>query len=329
MPANDWIAPENFKIPDFIICGAMKAGTTTLHHILNEHPHIHIPNNELHFFDIDNVFQHPDFNYFDGRDWIIQQLTNDPMLFWRWYSSHFDGAANNQIIGEDSTTYLASEAAAKRIQLQKKKIKLIIMLRHPTGRAYSQYLHMIRTGRAMYSFEDTIRFNPYSILHRSLYYDQLKNFFYHIPKKHIKVVIFEEFLMNKQNSLREICAHIGVDADLIPKELVDTHKNKALIPKYPAIHRLKNRFFREAGNLDYYSHLPVKPEFASRGKMKVNMLKLINKIHRRLNPLIEINSQKMKPSTKRFLDDFFKEKLEGINDLLEKDVMSIWFDKIL
>lgn len=41
MSRNDWIAPEDIKIPDFIICGAMKSGTSTLHYILNEHPNIH------------------------------------------------------------------------------------------------------------------------------------------------------------------------------------------------------------------------------------------------------------------------------------------------
>ena len=55
--------PEN--LPDFIIAGATKSATTTLHTILNKHPDVFIPNGELHFFDMDDIFEHPDFNEFD------------------------------------------------------------------------------------------------------------------------------------------------------------------------------------------------------------------------------------------------------------------------
>ena len=326
MSTNDWIAPEHITLPHFIMCGAMKAGTSTLHHILNSHPHIHIPNNEIHFFDIDNVLQHQDFNYFDGSTWVIQRLDDDPINFWRWYASHFDGAAKNQIIGEDSTTYLASEIAAKRISLQRKKIKLIAILRHPTARAHSQYWHMVRTGRAMLSFEDTIRFEPYSILYRSLYHEQLRHLFRHVSREQVQVVILEEFLMNKHDSLREICAHIDVDYDLLPKDSIDSHMNKGLFPKYPAIHILRNRVFREAGGLHYASDRPVKPDPALGKGIRIGALRFLDKVHRKMNPLIEVRSQKIQPSTGAFLDDFFKRELEGLNDLLGRDVMSIWFD---
>ncbi len=321
---NNWILPEELRIPDFIICGAMKSGTSTLHYILNQHPHIYIPDNEIFFFNIDDLFQHSDFNYFDGGNWHTQELDDDPVKFWKWYSSHFDSADANQTIGEDSTTYIASEIAAKRIRVQNKLIKLIIILRHPTVRAYSEYLHMVRTGRAIYNFENTIRYTPYSILYRSLYFDQLKRFFKHVSKKQVKVVIFEQFLVKKYDLLREICVHIGVDYDLFPKDSMDAHKNKALIPKYPGIQILKNRYFREVGNLHYYSNLPVKP--TSSNKRKAIILRLINKAHSILNPLTDVKPPKMKDSTKQFIDDFFKRELTGINELLGKDVLSIWFD---
>ncbi len=302
----------------------MKSGTSTLHYILNQHPHVYIPDNEVHFFDIDNIFQHPDFNYFDGSNWLTQKIEDKPMQFWKWYSSHFDDAEENQIIGEDSTTYITSEKAAKRIQLQNKAIKLIILLRNPTARAYSQYWHMVGTGRAMYNFEDTIRYNPYSILYRSLYLDQLNGILKHVSQDLVEIIVFEEFLANKCNILRKICAHIGVDYELLPKDSIDSHINQTQLPKYPAIQLLKNRFFREIGNQHYASFLPVKPR--STNTKKVSLLKLVNLTNRILNPLIRVKPPKIRDSTKQFLDNYFKSELKGINEILGKDVLSMWFD---
>jgi hypothetical protein len=183
---------------------------------------------------------------------------------------------------------------------------------------------MVRTGRATHNFEDTIRYNPSSILERSLYFEQLKRFFRHVSQEQVKVVIFEDFLKNKHELLREICLHIGVDYNLLPRESINLHMNRGQTPKYPTIHILKNRFFRESGNQHYLSHLPVTP--VSANKTKISLAKLIDKVYYKLNPVTAVNMPKIKDSTKQFLDDYFKRELTGINELIGRDVMSIWFD---
>lgn len=319
--ANNWIAPANIRIPDFIICGAMKSGTSTVHYILDQHPQVYIPDPELHFFDIDNLLQHPDFSYFDGENWISQALDDDPEKFWNWYGSHFAAAQDDQIIGEDSTTYLASSVVARRIQIQDKKIKLLVLLRNPTSRAYSQYWHMVRSNRAIFSFENTVRFDPHSVLDRSLYLDQLKNLYAHIPSEQIKVVLFEDFLADKQAILTDICEFIGVDFDSIPEEAIESHRNIAKIPKYPALQLFKSKLLRESGNQTYLTFLPNTPKAKEDGRF----VKFLESSHRRINPLIGGKPPKMNPETKRFLDNYFMRELCGINDILGKDVLSVWF----
>lgn len=320
-PSN-WIVPNRLKTPDFIICGAMKSGTSTLHHILGQHPQVFIPDHEVHFFDIDNLFEHPDFNYFDGADWICQRLDDDPEKFWQWYASHFEGAGADQLVGEDSTTYISSEIAAKRIAMQRKQLKLIILLRHPTKRAYSQYWHLVRTGRATHNFEDTLRYDPFSVLHRSLYLDQLKNFLRHVPAEQVKVVIFEEFMADKPRVLREVCDHIGIDYARLPPEAAELHVNGAQVPRHPGFEVAKNRFFRAGGNVSYRSKLPMCPAAAN---VHLNFAWLVNAAHRRVNPLLKANPPAMKASTRRLLDDYFERELDGLNELLGRDVMSLWF----
>lgn len=66
-----------WRFPDFIIVGAMKCGTTSLHKILSSHPEIFIPEREIHFFDIDDISQHPDFFIFSNGNWYYPQLGRD------------------------------------------------------------------------------------------------------------------------------------------------------------------------------------------------------------------------------------------------------------
>lgn len=321
---SNWVLPDHLRTPDFIICGAMKSGTSTLHYILGQHPRVFIPDQEIHFFDIDNLFEHPDFNYFDGSKWVSQRLDDDPNRFWKWYASHFEGAREDQLVGEDSTTYVSSEIAAKRIAIQNKRLKLIVLLRHPTERAYSQYWHLVRTGRATYGFEDTLRFEPFSVLHRSLYLEHLKNFLRHIPRDQLKVVIFEEFMSAKQRVLREVCEHIGVDYERLPPEASEAHVNGAQVPRHPGFEVAKNRFFRTGGSMSYRARLPVCPDATG---MYFRLGRLINGAHRRINPLVQSKPPAMAAATRRLLDDYFKRELDGLDELLERDVMALWFGR--
>ena len=79
--------------------------------------------------------------------------------------------------------------------------------------------------------------------------------------------------------------------------------------------------------MHYYSYLPVKPDGGTvKSKIQAGLLRLINRMHRKINPLIDGKPPMLKTATSNFLDQFFKKELDGINELLGKDVMSIWFN---
>ncbi|MCJ8294466.1 MAG: sulfotransferase [Colwellia sp.] len=317
-----WQAPEKKTLPDFIICGAMKTGTTSLHAMLNQHPDIFIPEKELHFFDCDNPLQHSDFNIFVNGKWQSQALTVvNRANHWSWYQQQFSSAISSQVLGEDSTTYLASPLAAKRIAMQDKKIKLIIMLRQPSNRAYSNYWHLVRSGRASYSFEDTLLLNPNSVLNRSLYLGQIESYLKYFPKEQLKFVIFEEFIKNKQAALKSLCQFIGVDHNQLSSSVEDLHENKTTYPKYYRLQLLKNRLFPHAGNVNYPQRLTSQNAIA----LQLNIFRYINGLHRKINPLVTTKPMTMATSTQAFLDDYFKNELDGLDELIERDVSSLWF----
>ena len=132
----------------------MKAGTTTIHHILNNHPDIFIPNLELHFWDSDDILEHPDFDYFDGNQWVQSCVTRGQQR--KWYKEQFLQAASGQIVGEDSKTYVSSTLFADRISQFCCNTKIVVCLRDPSDRAYSQYWHILRYGRLPLTFEKTV-----------------------------------------------------------------------------------------------------------------------------------------------------------------------------
>lgn len=322
---NNWLAPDNTTLPDFIICGAMKSGTTTLHAMLNKHPDIFIPEKEIHFFDMDNIIQHPDFSLYKHEHWRSNNIESSPEKYWQWYSSQFDLAKSDQVIGEDSTTYIASHLVAQRIAAQSKKIKLIVMLRQPSKRVYSQYWHLVRSGRASYTFEASLQLNPSSLLNRSLYYSQIKSLLEHIPKEQIKFVIFEDFIKNKVKVLKDICTFVGVDFEKLTPDTFSLHENASSYPKYYKLQLLKNRLFPFAGNLRYINKFILTDK--KQQSTKKGYLSYINALHRKINPLTTKKPENLKPTTKQFLDDYFKKELVGLNELVGRDVMSLWFDE--
>jgi hypothetical protein len=103
---NNWITSEIELLPEFIIGGAMKSGTSTLHAILDKHPKIFMPSYEIGFFDIDNILVHNDFNFYVESKWVNQSMDKNPKLMWDWYHSKFR-EGESLVKGEDSTTYLA------------------------------------------------------------------------------------------------------------------------------------------------------------------------------------------------------------------------------
>ncbi|HBH05766.1 MAG TPA: hypothetical protein DDX92_04090 [Flavobacteriales bacterium] len=319
---NNWITSEIELLPEFIIGGAMKSGTSTLHAILDKHPKIFMPSYEIGFFDIDNILVHNDFNFYVESKWVNQSMDKNPKLMWDWYHSKFR-EGESLVKGEDSTTYLASKIAAQRIALQNKEIKLIFLLRQPSLRAYSNYWHLLRTGRATHSFEDTIRYNPYTIINRSLYKEQIEDYYSFIPKSRIKVIIFENLVNDMENTLREICTFLNIKFEEFPKNVLNTHSNKARVPRNEILQIRRNLLLRNFGNSRYNNRLPFKP---SKEENPIPLYaKLLNRLHSKINPHLPISPPKINQQTKLFLDEYFYRELLGIDELINQNALSQWF----
>jgi len=165
------------KKPNFIIAGFPKCGTTSLHHYLDEHPEIYMPaQKELHFFTF-NILS----NLNNGpKDALVKktQINNSEK-----YLNFYKGVTNEIAIGDASPSYINYPGQFKKIKEYLNDPKVIIILRDPINRAYSNYLHLKRENRETLSFKEAIfkederKTNKYSDFwyykFNSTYYDKI------------------------------------------------------------------------------------------------------------------------------------------------------------
>jgi hypothetical protein len=190
-------------LPDYIIIGAMKCGTTSMYNYLVQHPNVRqAAKKEVHFFD---------WEYQKGltfyRSQFPTRIYKEGMRIFR--NHHF-------LCGEASPYYLFHPHVARRVAHDLPDVKLIAILRNPVDRAYSHYWHWKRENIEQLSFEEAVKSEPerlageldkmlkdefyesynygyYSYLARGLYYEQLKKWRSYFPEEQFIVIGFEEF----------------------------------------------------------------------------------------------------------------------------------------
>lgn len=204
------------RVPDFIIIGAAKAGTTTLYHYLTRHPSIFmsVPK-EPTYFARDERFNR-------GED---------------WYLSLFQDAGADQLCGEASTNYtnwpLYPNTVTRMAELAP-AAKLIYLMRHPVERAYSHYIQLIQNIRADnpdYKFDKTFEEHiatDDSVIQSSNYMLQIEQFLARYSRDQMLFLIFEEFVKEPQASLLQVADFLGIDSDFdfIGKSEVKANLNR-------------------------------------------------------------------------------------------------------
>ncbi len=155
-----------------------------------------------------------------------------------------------------------------------------------------------------------------------MYYEQLEAFYKVIPKERIKIVIFEEFIKNKEIVLKDICDFLKVDFKKINKELLFTHSNKSKLPRNLNILTIKNSLTRKIIEYANFNKLPNNWET---NISDLFIPRVMSKAHNLFNPLVDRKIPEINPSTKLLLDNFFKTELDGLNELIGKNAFSYWF----
>lgn len=200
--------PEEMRLPDFLIVGAARSGTTTLHELLRSHPGIYLPRKkrpEPHFFLRDEEYQ-KGIHYY--------ALT------------YFSRVDRSQIAGESSTTYLYSRKACDRIRRHLPSVMILSILRNPVDRAFSHYKWNVLHGLETLPFSEALRAerdrlsrprngfeeesSPFSYTDRGLYFEQLFRYAAAFGRQRVHAVLLEDLMEDVEATAASITRFLGV-----------------------------------------------------------------------------------------------------------------------
>jgi hypothetical protein len=221
------------RLPDFIVAGAPRCGTTWLYAMASRHPQIEMAKPAT-----------PEPKFFLRDDLFAQGLT--------YYSeTWFANIPRNRVAGEKSTNYLESPFAARRIHDCLPLVRLVFMLRNPIHRAFSNYLWSRQNGLESRSFDEALNHEeereqrlanglryarPHALFSRGLYADLLRPYFNLFPRERILVMRYEDILASPTDVATQLHRFLGVpprpgDAEHLPPLNASVHATESIDPR--------------------------------------------------------------------------------------------------
>ncbi len=290
-------------LPNFLIIGAAKAGTTALHNYLQQHPQIYLtPDKETNFF----AFEGIDIDFQGIGDEALKKFSITDLAT---YQKQFIAVTNESAIGEACPLYLYHSESAKKIYHYIPNCRLIIILRNPIDRAYANYLHLIRDGREpLQDFNQALELEPQRIANNwewfwhyiqvGYYSRQIKRYYDLFKRQKIAIYLYEDLTASPINLLQDIFRFLEVDNNFIPDFSI--RPNKSGIPKNKLLHQLLMK------------PNPIKslfkPLFPASIRQKIQ--------HRNLA------KPQMSSETRQKLTQLFREDILACQDLIQRDLSS-------
>lgn len=209
------------RLPDFLIIGAMKAGTTSLYRDLLANPAVFMPHDK-------------EPNSLTGDDVLTDAGRSK-------YARLFDRAGPHQVCGEASTTYTQlpdiTGVPARARKLLGERVRLIYLVRHPVERAISHHHHILAGGHTNQGFDEALKHWP-RFIDYSLYAMQVKAWLEHFPRENLLIVLFERYIRERRATVESISRFLGVPADCSAIDADAAHNRTEGKPVAPGWARL-------------------------------------------------------------------------------------------
>jgi hypothetical protein len=203
---------DDGALPNLIVIGAMKCGTTALHYYLGVHPQVSMSTpKELNFFVDEYAPDVPDPVWRRHHDPVLERLGN-----WskgtHWYRRQFSVAA--PVRGESSPSYTGPwfPNVAERMAEVVPDAKIVYLVRDPIERAISHYMHARALGREPRDIADALAHPASAYVAHGRYHARLAPFVERFARERVLVVAQEDLLADRRETMRSVYGFLGVDA---------------------------------------------------------------------------------------------------------------------
>jgi hypothetical protein len=220
-------------LPNYLVIGAQRSGTTWLHELLGSHPRIYVPTRrkEIKFFS----------HFYDrGLDWYCRFFPED------------EEAGLYDAIGEVTPTYLYKMDAPARIAQTLPEARLLVILRNPADRAFSHYLMWIKNNGYRKSFEELLE-EKRSIYRYGLYGMWLSRYQRHFDRSRFCILLYEESVKAVAETKSRLARFLGVDSECFPEQAGDRRVGESYAPRARAAFAVAKRTSRwlQRNDLDW------------------------------------------------------------------------------
>lgn len=311
---------NGMRLPNFLIVGAPKSGTTSLWAYLKQHPEVFLcfPK-EPTFFGHEGetgLFNGPGDNNEIYRTRMVTRLDA--------YTRLFDGVTTEKAIGDASIFHLYLPKAPLNIKKYVPNAKMFAILRNPADRAYSNYLHLARQMREPCSFTEALREEPTRIKNNwnefwhyksiGFYYAQVKRYFDTFSREQVRIFLLEDLKSDMPSVLKTMFEIIGVDSSFVPD--MSKKWNEGYMPKSAA----REKFFYKLKNIAKHSdkHLPRSASSALR--------KVLGAVARLEKPA-NLPPPAMPEDIRASLLEEYREDILKLQDLLRRD-LTHWLNPV-
>jgi Sulfotransferase domain len=295
-------------LPNCVILGAQKSGSTFLHRCLGDHPQVYSPQGEVHFFE--------DPNYREDRIGELEKL--------------LEPGKGKQIVAIKRPKYLSRPECPERIARHCPDARLLVVLRNPVERAMSAYFHYVNYGfipainieRGMKAIlEDQYR-NSYpggrDVIQFGFYHKYLSRYLHYFDRDKICITLFDDIRKNGLDAVQKVYSYLGISASFVPPSL--DSRPQAVVYSLP---RLRVRRFRNPFVYLYdqtrSSTYRKRPTVVSRAVDKF----VLGLDQRVLKPIFRNQKPVISEGLKKTLIETYQEDIENLETLLGRD-LSNW-----
>jgi len=290
-------SPSDLVLPNLILIGAQKSGSTAVYDWLSQHP---------------DIYGNPamkDFPFFCKPEYFDKGL--------QWFSRHFKGHRNEPIVlhGYVHYLFLADEVAA-RLKALNPELKLLVLLRNPVERAFSGYLQACKTGNeSIPTFEEALKADQSGELHtlreivdrsyltHGMYAEQLEAYLEYFPRDQIHIEFYDDIRSEPAECCERLFRFIGVDPGFQPQL---RRKNVYGKPRFAAVERAIQKGLPKG-----LVHKLIPLSLRTRLRQKV-----------RAANTAPANKPAMNPATRAQLIDFYRDEISRLEALTGRDLES-------